>query len=152
MCSLRWANEKQCVFLCVGFKKKHAYHHNLSSYFIHIHIIIFTLLHTGRLTGPYLGSLVFAWSETNGQLWPFNYFLVWYLLAILAVINARVSYLLPRSIERRRREPREPRYASLASTGNNYCNRDYNHHNTYTHTTTHHIDILLLIESISFLI
>jgi hypothetical protein len=66
----------------------------------------------GRLTGPYLGSVVFAWSENNGQLWPFNYFFVWYLLAIVAVINARISVLLPRSIERRRREPREPRYAS----------------------------------------
>jgi MFS family permease len=69
----------------------------------------------GRLIGPYLGSTLFAWSENNGQAWPFNYFFVWYILGIISFANARVSYFLPRSIERRRREPREPRYAALAT-------------------------------------
>lgn len=60
----------------------------------------------GRLSGPYLGSVLFAWSETNGLEWPFNQFLVYYLLAVLAVLIYQYSFLLPKSIQRRKREPK----------------------------------------------
>lgn len=60
----------------------------------------------GRLSGPYLGSVLFAWSETNGLEWPFNQFLVYYVLTVLAVIIYQYSFLLPKSIQRRKREPK----------------------------------------------
>uniref|UniRef100_A0A7S3HCF8 Major facilitator superfamily (MFS) profile domain-containing protein n=1 Tax=Spumella elongata TaxID=89044 RepID=A0A7S3HCF8_9STRA len=60
----------------------------------------------GRLSGPYLGSVLFAWSETNGMEWPFNQYLVYYLLALLCVLIYQYSFLLPKSIQRRKREPK----------------------------------------------
>lgn len=60
----------------------------------------------GRLCGPYIGSVTFAWSATNGLSWPFNQYFVFYVLALLAVLNYQYSLLLPRSIQRRKREPR----------------------------------------------
>jgi MFS family permease len=60
----------------------------------------------GRLCGPYLGSVLFAWSETNGLSWPFNQYFVFYLLALLSMLIYQYSLLLPRTIQRRKREPR----------------------------------------------
>lgn len=60
----------------------------------------------GRLTGPYIGSVVFAWSETNGLAWPCNHYLVFYILAVLAAVSYQYSTLLPKSIQRRKREPK----------------------------------------------
>eukprot|EP01032_Pedospumella_encystans_P011350 gene11350-13201_t len=60
----------------------------------------------GRLSGPYLGSVLFAWSETNGMEWPFNQYLVYYLLALLCLLIYQYSFLLPKSIQRRKREPK----------------------------------------------
>jgi hypothetical protein len=60
----------------------------------------------GRLSGPYLGSVLFAWSETNGLNWPFNQFFVFYLLAVMAVFIYQYSLYLPKSIQRRKREPK----------------------------------------------
>lgn len=60
----------------------------------------------GRLSGPYIGSVVFAWSETNGMSWPFNRYFVFYMLALLAMLSYQYSALLPRSIQRRKREPK----------------------------------------------
>mmetsp|Transcript_29208 Transcript_29208/g.58294 ORF Transcript_29208/g.58294 Transcript_29208/m.58294 type:complete len:559 (-) Transcript_29208:23-1699(-) len=60
----------------------------------------------GRLSGPYLGSVLFAWSETNGLEWPFNQYFVFYVSAILAVMIYQYSLYLPRSIQRRKREPK----------------------------------------------
>eukprot|EP01034_Spumella_vulgaris_P024616 gene24616-30984_t len=34
-----------------------------------------TFASLGRVTGPYLGGMTFAWSETNGKGWPVNYYL-----------------------------------------------------------------------------
>lgn len=54
----------------------------------------------GRLFGPYTCGVIFAWSEGNGLGWPLNHFLVFFFLAILSVFNARLTRMLPRSIER----------------------------------------------------
>ena len=60
----------------------------------------------GRLTGPYLGSVLFAWSEMNGLNWPFNQYLVFYLLSLLVFLIYHYSLLLPKSLQRRKREPK----------------------------------------------
>jgi MFS family permease len=61
----------------------------------------------GRLCGPVIAAYVFAWSESNGRQWPFNYYFVWYILGIFSLFNSRLALFLPRSIERRKREPKE---------------------------------------------
>ena len=65
----------------------------------------------GRLLGPYFGSVSFAWSEINGYSWPLNYFFVWYIMGALSILNYGISRFLPRTLQRRKREPIEPRYA-----------------------------------------
>jgi hypothetical protein len=69
-----------------------------------------TFASIGRLFGPYFGSLIFAWSESNHMNWPFNYYFLWYVIGILALLLSSFSYLLPRTIQRRKREPKELRY------------------------------------------
>ncbi len=75
-----------------------------------------TFASLGRISGPYLGAIAFAWSETNGLRWPLNYYFVWYLLAALATLNHFAAYLLPKSIQRRKREPRSMTYCGSAWT------------------------------------
>jgi MFS family permease len=65
----------------------------------------------GRLLGPYFGSVTFAWSEVNGFQWPLNYFFVWYIMGTLSLLNYIISRFLPKQLQRRKREPKEPRYA-----------------------------------------
>jgi len=65
----------------------------------------------GRLLGPYFGSVIFAWSETNGYFWPLNYFFIWYIMGIVAICNYIISKFLPKNLQRRKREPKEARYA-----------------------------------------
>jgi len=60
----------------------------------------------GRMVGPYIASIIFAWSLNNGLTWPLNYNFIFYILSILAFINYRYSFLLPKSIQRRKREPK----------------------------------------------
>jgi MFS family permease len=89
----------------------------------------------GRFTGPYIGATLFAWSENNGFLWPFNYYLTWYVIALVSIGNSYLSRLLPRSIERRKREPREPRYAltmrgAASNDDNNGVGNEYDETNT----------------------
>jgi MFS family permease len=78
------------------------YSHQLSS----VNSIGQTCASIGRLAGPYLGSVLFAWSETNGLQWPFDQYLVFYLLAALGMGTYQYSRYLPRSIHRRKREPK----------------------------------------------
>eukprot|EP01031_Cornospumella_fuschlensis_P036266 gene36266-43994_t len=59
----------------------------------------------GRLVGPVLGANVFAWSENNDQGWPLNFYLVFYLVCLCCVWSFLWVGKLPRSIERRKREP-----------------------------------------------
>ncbi|RYH00723.1 MFS transporter, partial [archaeon] len=59
----------------------------------------------GRLVGPVLGANVFAWSENNQQGWPLNFYLVFYLVCLCCVWSYVWVGKLPRSIERRKREP-----------------------------------------------
>jgi MFS family permease len=70
-----------------------------------------TLASAGRLIGPIAGSSLFAWTETNDLTWPFNYSLVWLLVAAMAAYIYHMSGRLPRKILKKRREPKVPRYA-----------------------------------------
>ena len=63
-----------------------------------------------KVSGPYLGATVFAWSETNGLSWPFNYYFTFYLVGAIALFSSNLAKMLPRSIQRRKREPKRPRY------------------------------------------
>ena len=65
----------------------------------------------GRMLGPYLGASLFAWTEVSQLRWPFNYFLTWYLVGTMSLIAGILSWNFSKSIQRRKREPREPRYA-----------------------------------------
>ena len=60
----------------------------------------------GRMVGPYIASIIFAWSLNNELTWPFNYHFIFYILSLLALINYKYSFLLPKSIQRRKREPK----------------------------------------------
>ena len=64
----------------------------------------------GRLLGPYLAGITFAWSENNGLVWPLNFYCAFYLVSVILVSSFVLSGTLPRSIERRKREPRVRSY------------------------------------------
>lgn len=64
-----------------------------------------TFASLGRLSGPYLGAVLFAWSENNHLYWPMNYYLTFYLLTIVAMCNYFLVNALSPKIVRRRREP-----------------------------------------------
>lgn len=64
-----------------------------------------TFASLGRLTGPYLAATLFAWSETNHMTWPFNYYFTFYIVGFITLMNWYLAIFLPRSIERRKREP-----------------------------------------------
>ena len=67
------------------------------------------LVSFGRLCGPFLVASAISITSRNGRTdWAYNYFI----LGAISLLNSRLALLLPRSIERRKREPREPRYAS----------------------------------------
>ena len=66
----------------------------------------------GRLTAPAIGANLFAWSENNGLTWPLNYALCWYVVAGMAIIGTHLVYNLPKSIIRRKREPRNALYTA----------------------------------------
>merc|ERR1711908_121368 len=65
----------------------------------------------GRLMGPYLGGVIFAWSETNGMDWPMDYAFTFYLVGSLSYLSGSLVSYFPRSIQRRKREPKKLRYA-----------------------------------------
>ena len=64
-----------------------------------------TFASLGRLLGPFCAARLFAWSETNHAPWPFNFYFVFYLIGFLTLFNWYLAIFLPRSIERRKREP-----------------------------------------------
>jgi hypothetical protein len=66
----------------------------------------------GRLSAPFIGSNLFAWSETNGLAWPLNFSLCWYVISGLALWSSSLVHNFPKSIQRRKREPKRARYAS----------------------------------------
>lgn len=70
-----------------------------------------TFASTGRLLGPYVGASIFAWSANNGHGWPIDYSLVWNLIGLMAIYISCLSCKLPKKIQRRKREPKNPRYA-----------------------------------------
>jgi MFS family permease len=65
-----------------------------------------TFASLGRLLGPYSAARIFAWSETNHLKWPTNFYFVFYLIALITLMNWYLGMFLPRSIERRKREPK----------------------------------------------
>jgi hypothetical protein len=74
-----------------------------------------TFASLGRLAGPYLGATLFAWSDTNSLSWPLNHYFTFYLLGVLTIANVYLGALLPRSIERRKREPKVAHYTFSAN-------------------------------------
>lgn len=78
-----------------------------------------TFASLGRLMGPYLGSLAFAWSDNNEFSWPLNQYFVWYLIAIAALMSTNLPKRLPRSIERRKREPKRKVYTAYDDDSQN---------------------------------
>lgn len=71
-----------------------------------------TFASLGRAIGPVVGGFLFAWSETSGYPWPLDYSCTFYVLSLLAIVLMWFTCHLPRSIERKKREPKNPRYAS----------------------------------------
>lgn len=67
-----------------------------------------TFASLGRLMGPYVGANIFAWSENNHMSWPFNFYLTFYLMAIIGFGNWLLANRLPWSIQRRKKEPGVP--------------------------------------------
>lgn len=76
-----------------------------------------SLVAIARSIGPSVGSLLFAWSEANGKYtcnkecnlsfllglnWPLNYHLTFLIVSIGAIVTILVSFLLPKSIEKKR--------------------------------------------------
>lgn len=68
----------------------------------------------GRLCGPFL---IYEIVASNGSRIPMDWLYNCFILGVVSLLNSRLALLLPRSIERRKREPREPRYALGASSG-----------------------------------
>jgi hypothetical protein len=63
-----------------------------------------SLVALSRALGPTVGSLLFAWSENNGLPWPLNYHLVFMLCFIASIGLVLFSFVLPKSIEKKREE------------------------------------------------
>lgn len=53
------------------------------------------------MIGPSLGGSLFAWSMSNGQPWPLNFHLVWYLQAAIVGLTIFLTSRLPLSIDRK---------------------------------------------------
>ena len=70
-----------------------------------------TFASTGRLLAPYLGAILFAWTETNALAWPLNFAFTWYLVGFLAVCAGQLGRFFGRTIQRRKREPKVSRYS-----------------------------------------
>ncbi|XP_065842034.1 uncharacterized protein [Oscarella lobularis] len=54
-----------------------------------------------RMVGPALGSFLFAWSETNGQGYPFNYHLIFGFMGFGCLIAILIGSFLPWSLSRK---------------------------------------------------
>ena len=66
-----------------------------------------TLASTARVIGPFVGGVVFAWSESNGLPWPLDYHLVWNLQTLICAVVLYQSMLLPGSIDQAKADPQE---------------------------------------------
>lgn len=58
-----------------------------------------TLVAICRMLGPTVGSIMFAWSMSNGASWPLDYHFVWYVLAAIGMLSYYMIYRLPVAIE-----------------------------------------------------
>eukprot|EP00053_Salpingoeca_punica_P013965 m.126810 g.126810 ORF g.126810 m.126810 type:complete len:686 (-) comp16347_c1_seq7:1199-3256(-) len=55
----------------------------------------------GRMIGPAIGGVAFAWSENNGFGWPFDFHFVWHCISMVALGAYCLSRLLPLSIDKK---------------------------------------------------
>jgi MFS family permease len=65
----------------------------------------------GRMVGPYFAGLLFASTASSGFSWPINYSFTFYVICAISFCIWAFSKHLPNKIQRRRREPKNPRYA-----------------------------------------
>ncbi|KAJ5070792.1 mfs general substrate transporter [Anaeramoeba ignava] len=54
-----------------------------------------------RSFGPILSGSIYSWSLTNSLKYPFNYFFVFYINAIIGIITIAVSFFIPKWINKR---------------------------------------------------
>ena len=66
-----------------------------------------TLASTARVIGPFVGGVIFAWSESNGLAWPLDYHLVWNIQTLIGAVVLYQSLLLPGSIDKAKTDPRD---------------------------------------------
>jgi MFS family permease len=52
----------------------------------------------GRSIGPLAGGIIFAWSASGGQPFPFDYHFTFFLVGLVFVITGALAFLLPASI------------------------------------------------------
>ena len=57
-----------------------------------------------RACGPTYGGSLFAWSDTNGLAWPFDFHFTFYMCAIVVFIMMFLSSLLPESVNLKLKE------------------------------------------------
>lgn len=62
----------------------------------------------GRMCGPAVSGVVFAWSQRNGLSWPLNFHLMFDVIALLAICNALLTRSLSPSLDRKKQEPGLP--------------------------------------------
>jgi len=53
-----------------------------------------------RTVSPILSGVIFAWSLSNGAMFPFNFYLIFLLFAIMSAVNYGISLLLPKTIDK----------------------------------------------------
>ena len=72
---------------------------------------------TGLLVGSAFGGFFFILSERSRSIIHFDFHWEWWIAASLAKVVRHISLRLPRKVQRRVREPLNPRYATLMLTG-----------------------------------
>jgi MFS family permease len=60
-----------------------------------------TLVSVGRSVGPLFGGIIFAWSASSDNAFPFDYHFTFFLLGILFALTAALSLVLPKTIDKR---------------------------------------------------
>ena len=58
-----------------------------------------TVTGIGRIVGAAIMDNIFAWSEDNNNIYPFNFVFVFYILGIMAFISSGCIFLFPKQFE-----------------------------------------------------
>eukprot|EP00042_Codosiga_hollandica_P046992 m.503451 g.503451 ORF g.503451 m.503451 type:complete len:96 (+) comp57347_c0_seq1:1295-1582(+) len=64
-----------------------------------------TVASTARFLGPFLGGIVFAWSEQGEHSWPFNHTFVWVVLSVLELFAISTVGRLSPEIDHKKKAP-----------------------------------------------